>query len=74
MPSHNRSCASCAYREEGPAGQLFCHRFPAQIIALPQQTLTGMQIVPAAAFPSVAALAWCGEHKADIRPERMVTS
>ena len=67
MPSNNRTCATCANREETPTGEVTCHRFPPQMIALPRvNVMRQMEVVPAAAFPVVAALGWCGEFAPDI--------
>jgi len=63
--SEQARCETCAFAQSESAEQLFCRRFPPQMLALPvQHQLTRqVQIQAASAFPTVHKLAWCGEWK-----------
>lgn len=55
-------CRTCKHFEMLDAkGAGTCHRNPPQILMIPQQTLQGMQLVPAGVQSSSRADGWCGE-------------
>jgi hypothetical protein len=66
------TCERCNYshREEATAGkpaqELFCRRFPPQLVALPMRSAiagAGVGFAPASGFPTVHPQAWCGEFR-----------
>lgn len=58
-------CETCTFVQTmkvlGNPDAFHCHRFPPQIVVVPQQTVEGIMATPATAFPTVGASHWCAE-------------
>ena len=63
-----KRCENCTHAREVQQ-QLFCCRFPPQVVALPiiNQITQQAAITPQAKFPAVEPAAWCGEYVEGIK-------